>query len=257
MKIESIIKRSGGTVVDMDAPTRQYHFKPEDGLPHESPHVAIVTEDTHARMLLRIREGFRLVEGEHTDDGGGSADGFLPKGQKLIGSNIHNASYQIHGGETIELDDLVVMAYQDSGLSFDEWQDLPDQTRYEYIDATLAELVAGEGDPDALDNPPAPVVTDSNQPAAPAAPIEPPATGDGQTPEELEEIQRKLDEQREREAAEAAAAEKKKTETTDEVPLVERPRKELVALYKARFGREPSTRMAIPDIANALSEDDD
>lgn len=245
MKIESLIKRVGGTVIDMDAPTRQYHFKPESGQPHEAPHVAIVKEMTHAKALLRIREGFRLVEGEV--DAEEDAEGFLPSGKTLMGSNVHNASYDIAGGETIQLGELVVMAFQDSGLSYEQWEELPDQERYEFIDASLRELQAGEGVlEDEEQKQPAPVAAETPPvlpPAEPAAPVQ-----EAPTPVVEEQKQPAPVEQ---------ANERQPVEKQTEKPLAERPRKELAALYKARFNREPSTRMSIADIAAALSEDDD
>lgn len=33
MKLESLIRREGGTIVVMDAPKRKYHFKPEGDAP--------------------------------------------------------------------------------------------------------------------------------------------------------------------------------------------------------------------------------
>ena len=242
MKIESLIKRSGGTVIDMDAPKRQYHFKPENGQPHEAPHVAIVGEMTHAKALLRIREGFRLVEGEV--DAEEDAEGFLPSGAALTGSNVHNASYEIAGGETVQLGELVVMAFQDSGLSYEQWEELPDQERYDFIDASLRELQAGEGVlEDEEQKQPAPV-------AAETPPVLPPA-------EPVQEAPTPVVEEQKQPAQVEQASEQQPVEKQAEKPLAERPRKELAALYKARFNREPSTRMSIPDIAAALSEEDD
>lgn len=242
MKIESLIKRVGGTVIDMDAPTRQYHFKPESGQPHEAPHVAIVKEMTHAKALLRIREGFRLVEGEVELEE--DAEGFLPSGKTLMGSKVHNASYDIAGGETIQLGELVVMAFQDSGLSYEQWEELPDQERYEFIDASLRELQAGEGVlEDEEQKQPAPV-------AAETPPVLPPA-------EPVQEAPTPVVEEQKQPAPVEQASEQQPVEKQAEKPLAERPRKELAALYKARFNREPSTRMSIPDIAAALSEEDD
>ena len=63
MKIECLIKRKGGSVIDMDAPARTYHFAPESGN-HEDPHVADVLEQSHVRCLLRIREAYRVLSGE-------------------------------------------------------------------------------------------------------------------------------------------------------------------------------------------------
>ena len=61
MKIESLIKRSGGTFVDMEAPTKQYHFKPSD---EDDRHIANVDVEHHAKALLRIKEGYRAVDAE-------------------------------------------------------------------------------------------------------------------------------------------------------------------------------------------------
>ncbi len=54
MKIESIIKRPGGTRITLGA--EAYHFQPdwEDG-----PHIAEVTDPAHIQRLLSISEGFR------------------------------------------------------------------------------------------------------------------------------------------------------------------------------------------------------
>lgn len=238
MKIESLIKRVGGTVIDMDAPKRQYHFKPENGQPHEAPHVAIVDETTHAKALLRIREGFRLVDGEEAPEE--DAEGFLPSGKALTGSSVHNASYQIAGGDTILLGELVVMAFQDSGLNYEQWEELPDQERYDYIDASLRELQAGEGVlEDEEQNQPAPVATETPAISPTSSPVQeaPPTPPVDEQPK--------------------AEIEESKQDQPTEKPLAERPRAELVELYKARFNRNPSTRMSIPDIAAALSEEDD
>lgn len=54
MKIESIIKRDGGTVVTLEK--AKYHFKPE--FPG-GPHTADVNDQGHAELLLNIPEGYR------------------------------------------------------------------------------------------------------------------------------------------------------------------------------------------------------
>lgn len=139
MKIESIIRRPNGTIVNMDAPARTYHFKPEGDSPE---HIAQVDIEDHARSFLRITEGYRLVDGEMLPDTIRSAI----EDVKLVGSVVHNAKYVIHG-ETITLEQLVEMACDDSGLMPEQWNSLSDHQRYAYIDATLNELKSGtEGD---------------------------------------------------------------------------------------------------------------
>ena len=215
MKIESLIKRKGGSVVEMDAPSRTYHFAPVSGK-HEDPHVAEVEEQSHIRSLLRIREGFRVLEGEAQQD-----DPVHDDDLQLVGSNIHSASYKIKGGETISLDELVSMAFQDSGLDQDQWNNASDEDRYGFIDATLLELQLGEPEPEP--------VKQQEEPD-----VEPAAT-------------QQTEEQAPPPAQEPA---------TEQQELGSMSRADLSDLYQKRFGRKPYTRMTIADIANAMSEED-
>ena len=214
MKIESLIKRKGGSVVEMDAPSRTYHFAPVSGK-HEDPHVAEVEEQSHIRSLLRIREGFRVLEGEAQQD-----DPVHDDDLQLVGSNIHAASYKIKGGETISLDELVSMAFQDSGLDQDQWNNASDEERYGFIDATLLELQLGEGEPEPVKQ------------------------------QEEPNVEQAATQQTEEKAPPPAQ------EPTAEQQLGSMSRADLSDLYQKRFGRKPSTRMTIADIANALSEED-
>jgi hypothetical protein len=63
VKIESIIKRPGGTHVPFDQtrrwPAARYHFKPQEGAGEDAPHVADVPNEAHIARLLSITEGFR------------------------------------------------------------------------------------------------------------------------------------------------------------------------------------------------------
>lgn len=142
MKIESLIKRKNkktgrsGTEVQLEAPRRVYHFKPESGN-HADPHVCEVENEGHIRALLKIREGFRPAAGEDAPPAAEIEE------RQLNGSTVHDAKYTIKGGDTIELSDLVNMAFDDSGLDEDQWNELDDQQRYEYIDTTLRELQEG------------------------------------------------------------------------------------------------------------------
>lgn len=56
MKIESLIQRAKGTVVEFPGAT--YHFKPEQP---GGPHVADVADEDHADRLLSIPEGYRAA----------------------------------------------------------------------------------------------------------------------------------------------------------------------------------------------------
>lgn len=253
MKIESLIKRKGGTLVEMDAPKRSYRFQPEDGV-HESPHVADVDVDSHAKQFLRIREGFRLAEGEegpkqaHKDDN--------EPHEKLNGSNVHSAVYPIKGGETIELNDLVEMAFSDSGLEYEDWQELADQERYDYINATLQELQLGEGELDDEEQP--------HQPPAQPLPAPLPVSEQQPAPEndgKREDGQREDGQLGAGEQKPGATDEKKPEQNLEQNPKSDAPsmdmsRDDLAALFKKRFGREPSRQLNKADIINALSEED-
>lgn len=69
MKIECILKRQGGTVVELGGKT--YHFKPQD----DGAHVAEVADDDHADTLLAVSEAYQLYDdGAQQDDGAHVAD---------------------------------------------------------------------------------------------------------------------------------------------------------------------------------------
>lgn len=56
MKIETILKRPGGTKVRLGSDT--YHFKPDD----QDRHVAEVENPDHVKVLLNIPEGYRSLD---------------------------------------------------------------------------------------------------------------------------------------------------------------------------------------------------
>lgn len=233
MKIESLIKRKGGSVIEMDAPNRSYHFAPASGN-HEDPHVADVEEQSHIRALLRIREGFRVLEGEGLQE---EEKQQFEIDQHLVGSKIHSASYKIKGGDTIALDDLVAMAFQDSGLDCDQWNDASDEERYGFIDATLMELQEGIAN------------EELDVDAAQAAKLK--QADEEAAAEEAAKLAKQASKQ-----PEVAPAAQNNANSAEQPQLGDMSRKELAALYQKRFGRQPSTRMSIDDIAKALSEED-
>lgn len=248
MLIESLIKRKGGTVIELEAPQAAYHFKPTET---DDRHIADVDVSHHAKTLLRIKEGFRAVDDvdlEDEDQGEGE-----DKGRNLIGSSVHNAEYTILGGDTIGLDDLVNMAFEDSGLEEQAWNDLADQERYDFIDATLKELQYGEHGDDEQG-----AATHPDQ-----------AGGTEQQPE----IERTDDAAQDADAGNsdetttvgesstdgAAAADVKEDADNNGIPdnIDDLKGDALVAAYEKRFGRKPSSKMRVDDIRRAISEDDD
>ncbi len=56
MKIECILKRQGGTVVDLDGKT--YHFTPQA----DGAHVAEVADDEHIDKLLAVSEAYQQYD---------------------------------------------------------------------------------------------------------------------------------------------------------------------------------------------------
>lgn len=59
--IECLLKRQGGTVVDL--PGETYHFKPASGV-FLHPHVALVEDREHVACFLRVPEAYALAD-EH------------------------------------------------------------------------------------------------------------------------------------------------------------------------------------------------
>lgn len=218
MKIESLIKRKNGTKVQLDAPKREYHFAPESGN-FNDPHVCEVEEESHARILLRISGGYRLAEGEK----GLPDEDINPP--RLKGSAVHDARYTIKGGDVVELEDLVNMAFEDSGLDEDDWNELADQQRYEYIDTTLRELQEGFHE-----------TNDAGKP------------GDDEKTGDAKDNNEGKDESQQEEKPKAEEKPK-----DGDLP----PRKELVAAFKEKFGRNPSNKMSVEDLYHAINENED
>lgn len=61
MKIESIIRREGGSKVRLGS--REYRFQPDD----KGRHVAEVKDKAHVERLLSIKEGYRALDGKQPD----------------------------------------------------------------------------------------------------------------------------------------------------------------------------------------------
>lgn len=64
MKIECILKRQGGSFVELGDQT--YHFKPQA----DGAHVADVSDEEHADKLLSITEAYREYEGQAQAEAG-------------------------------------------------------------------------------------------------------------------------------------------------------------------------------------------
>lgn len=81
MKVESLIKRKGGSVIEFGYPPKvtKFHFKPESD-DFDAPHVCDVPDNSpYLGMLLAVREGFRVF-GAEDDEAQDSAkvDAYAP-----------------------------------------------------------------------------------------------------------------------------------------------------------------------------------
>jgi hypothetical protein len=143
MKIQCILKRDGGTTVDLGGV--QYHFEPlADGA-----HVADVADVDHIDRFLAIPEGYRVYHGDETPKGKPRMIGphaaapapatAPPAAKRLAGSSQHQPQYEI-GATVVSLGDVVRKAFAASNLTEDEWNELDEDERAAKIDIALDAL---------------------------------------------------------------------------------------------------------------------
>ena len=143
MKIECILKREGGTKTDVGGV--EYHFEPlSDGA-----HVADVTEEAHIDRFLAIPEGYKVYHGKETPVGEPKqigertsapvAPAAPAKPAMLAGSDELPPQFEI-GGKVITQLEAVQKAFDASGLSSDEWNELDAEDRAAKIEISLDEL---------------------------------------------------------------------------------------------------------------------
>jgi hypothetical protein len=143
MKIECILQRKGGTVVEL--PGKTYHFTPQK----DGKHVAEVTIEAHIERFLSIPEAYRLLRtlgaeaAVATFAPATDAPIIDPDNVMLLGSSVHPATFDING-KTYALGDIVQRAFADSGLTAENWNDLPEDTRATKIDIVLDGIEDGE-----------------------------------------------------------------------------------------------------------------
>lgn len=147
MKIQCVLIRAGGTKADLDG--IEYHFEPlVDGA-----HVADVTIEKHIDRFLSIPEAFKVYHGSETPEGKPVAleakAASAPvvderKPARLSGSSQHPAEFTI-AGKTYAQIDVVRKAFEASGLSEDEWNELDEDERAAKLDIML-DALADEAD---------------------------------------------------------------------------------------------------------------
>lgn len=142
MKIECVLKRDKGTRVELDG--LEYHFEVLD----DGAHVAEVEDKAHIDRLLGIPEGYKVYHGKLAPKGKPVRVAEAPSVRKpaekkpsgiLNGSSQHQAQYEI-GGTTYALGDVVRLAFEKSGLSEDEWNELDEDDVAAKLDIVLDEL---------------------------------------------------------------------------------------------------------------------
>ena len=142
MKIECILHRDGGTVVEL--PGQTYHFAPQD----DGRHVADVTIEAHIERFLSIPEAYRLPRATGAD---AAAAIFEPKSDApiapagdvpLLVSEGYHATYEIDG-KTYDIKAITQRAFQDSGLTAENWNELPEDTRAIKLDSVLDGIADG------------------------------------------------------------------------------------------------------------------
>lgn len=143
MKIQCILERKGGTITDIGGV--EYHFEPlEDGA-----HVADVENEAHIDRFLSISESFRLYRGEGSPTGkpkliadtGSSA---APASEdapakRLSGSADHPPSFEVNGKTYTQME-IVKIAFAESRMTEDEWNELPEEDRAARIDMALDDM---------------------------------------------------------------------------------------------------------------------
>lgn len=143
MKIECILQRKGGTAVEM--PGKTYHFVPQE----DGKHVADVEIEAHIERFLSIPEAYRLLRTSTHDvpavfakkEEAATVEQAVPV--DLLGSSQHPATFEIEG-KTYDLTSIIKRAFEDSGLTPENWNDLPDETRATKIDIVLDAIADGE-----------------------------------------------------------------------------------------------------------------
>lgn len=142
MKIECILQRDGGTVVEL--PGKTYHFAPQE----DGRHVADVAIEPHIERFLSIPEAYRLLRTHGTD----ATALFAPTGDApvvpvgdadLLGCSGYQPTFEIDG-KVYALESIIKRAFQDSGLTPENWNDLPEETRALKLDIVLDAIADGE-----------------------------------------------------------------------------------------------------------------
>lgn len=152
-KIECTIRRKNGTHPKLD--NIQYHFEASEG---DLRHIATVDNADHIATFLKITESYRLVEGNAP--AGKPAEVIdksyvkpVEKEPILYGMDFEPATVLI-GEKEITTKELVLMAFKESGMTEDDWNEQDENDVKALIKAEFDKLqpAAGVGNNDSDPN---------------------------------------------------------------------------------------------------------
>jgi len=135
VKLECKIKRVGGT--DVDLPPHTVQFRPLDPTRADSPHVAEVAPEVAARLMAADHRVYVPYDGKApaatlpAPKAPPAAP--PPKQVVLLGSNTLPALVDLGVGAPVPLGTVVQEAFRASGLSEDEWNELTEDARDDYL----------------------------------------------------------------------------------------------------------------------------
>jgi hypothetical protein len=223
MKIECTLQRVGGTIVELGKTS--YHFAPT---PDDERHIAEVTNEAHIERFLVVRESFRILR---TAGAAAVEETIAPvdnAGPSLIlDAQLEAATGFPHfftvAGKDYELPQIVRRAFDDSGLTVEDWNGLDNEHRATKIEIVLDALEDGEIELTPIS------IDDGRDPGSPE-PIEP-GQGLGTPP----------------------GTENYSADPGNSNALLNE-RAELDAQYKAKFGKLPPSNMKVETLKAKLAQ---
>ena len=149
MNIQCKLIREGGTRAEVFGV--EYHFIPQE----DGSHVAVVENDAHVERFLSIPEAYGIYKGAAEVKTADPVKLFEPKiapkvedepDIELAGSDEHPESFEINGS-TYTLQQIVRIAYDESGMDAAEWNELTPESRAARLDTVLDNIADAANDP--------------------------------------------------------------------------------------------------------------
>lgn len=146
MKIECLVKRNGGSTVELWG--KEYHFLPQP----DGAHVAEVDDADAQDRFLSIADGYRLYRPGRAGATVPAPEKPKPVAPPLLGSSSHPDPISINGADHA-LGDIVAAAHAASGMTADDWNALPADEREALIDEQCDLIADGASAPAATAEP--------------------------------------------------------------------------------------------------------